>query len=79
MFVFPLQHGPGLRRPYSPASYRTLSDKKPHFVPFTKLEDPQAIRAAEFHPSGEYYAIGSNSKTLRICAYPRPHEWKLLQ
>ncbi|XP_042904545.1 WD repeat-containing protein 47 [Parasteatoda tepidariorum] len=45
--------------------------KKPHFVIVTRLEDAQAIRTAEFHPSGQLYAIGSNSKTLRICAYPK--------
>ncbi|XP_054719463.1 WD repeat-containing protein 47-like [Uloborus diversus] len=45
--------------------------KKPHFIMVTRLEDAQAIRAAEFHPSGQLYAIGSNSKTLRICAYPK--------
>lgn len=46
-------------------------NKKPHFITVTRLEDAQAIRAAEFHPSGQLYAIGSNSKTLRICAYPK--------
>lgn len=30
----------------------------------------QAIRAIDVHPSGDYFAVGSNSKTLRICAYP---------
>ncbi|CAL1289418.1 unnamed protein product [Larinioides sclopetarius] len=44
---------------------------KPHFIPVTRLEDAQAIRTGEFHPSGQLYAIGSNSKTLRICAYPK--------
>ncbi|CAG9857558.1 unnamed protein product [Phyllotreta striolata] len=44
------------------------------FVPVTTLEDAQAIRCAEFHPSGELYAVGSNSKTLRICAHPKLNE-----
>lgn len=35
-----------------------------------QLEDTQAVRAVAFHPSGALYAIGSNSKTLRVCAYP---------
>ncbi|UYV66182.1 VARS [Cordylochernes scorpioides] len=48
--------------------------KKPHFIPVTRLEDAQAIRTGEFHPSGQFYAIGSNSKTLRICAYPKLNE-----
>ncbi|XP_069013293.1 WD repeat-containing protein 47 isoform X2 [Embiotoca jacksoni] len=40
------------------------------FVPVHSLEDTQAIRAVAFHPSGNLYAVGSNSKTLRVCAYP---------
>ncbi|XP_029929529.1 WD repeat-containing protein 47 [Myripristis murdjan] len=40
------------------------------FVPVNTLEDTQAIRAVAFHPSGTLYAVGSNSKTLRVCAYP---------
>ncbi|KAK2822318.1 hypothetical protein Q5P01_022383 [Channa striata] len=40
------------------------------FVPVHTLEDTQAIRAVAFHPSGTLYAVGSNSKTLRVCAYP---------
>lgn len=52
--------------------------KKPHFITVTRLEDAQAIRTAEFHPSGQLYAIGSNSKTLRICAYPKIAELRLV-
>uniref|UniRef100_A0A8C5BNC6 WD repeat domain 47a n=1 Tax=Gadus morhua TaxID=8049 RepID=A0A8C5BNC6_GADMO len=40
------------------------------FVPVNTLEDTQAIRAVAFHPAGGLYAVGSNSKTLRVCAYP---------
>ncbi|XP_071522644.1 WD repeat-containing protein 47 isoform X3 [Panulirus ornatus] len=46
-------------------------ESKPRFLPVTALEDVQAVRCAEFHPSGRFYAVGSNSKTLRICAYPK--------
>lgn len=46
-------------------------ENKPKFLAVTRLEDVQAIRCAEFHPSGQFYAVGSNSKTLRICAYPK--------
>ena len=42
----------------------------PRFLPVSTLEDIQAIRCAEFHPGGKLFAVGSNSKTLRICAYP---------
>nr|XP_015833142.1 PREDICTED: WD repeat-containing protein 47 isoform X2 [Tribolium castaneum] len=44
---------------------------RPRFVAVTTLEDVQAVRCAEFHPGGQLYAVGSNSKTLRICAYPK--------
>lgn len=46
----------------------------PRFAPFNQLLDTQAIRAIDFHPSGEVYAVGSNSRALRICAYPAEHE-----
>ncbi|XP_063987136.1 WD repeat-containing protein 47 isoform X5 [Diachasmimorpha longicaudata] len=50
------------------------SNGRPRFVPVTALEDVQAVRCAEFHPHGKLYAVGSNSKTLRICAYPKLHD-----
>ena len=37
------------------------------FYTVARLEDVQAIRAIAFHPSGDLFAIGSNSKTLRVC------------
>jgi hypothetical protein len=40
------------------------------FVPLCRYEDTQAIRAVAFHPSGRYFAIGTNSKQLLICKYP---------
>ncbi|XP_022643518.1 WD repeat-containing protein 47-like isoform X2 [Varroa destructor] len=47
------------------------ADERAQFIPVTTLEDAQVVRAVDFHPSGKYYAVGSNSKTLRICAYPQ--------
>ncbi|KAL4219539.1 hypothetical protein ACF0H5_022115 [Mactra antiquata] len=44
------------------------------FIPVTTLEDMQAIRTVSFHPSGDVYLIGSNTKTLRICEYPDLNE-----
>ncbi|CEF67929.1 WD40 repeat and LisH dimerisation motif domain and CTLH, C-terminal LisH motif domain and WD40/YVTN repeat-like-containing domain and WD40-repeat-containing domain-containing protein [Strongyloides ratti] len=41
-----------------------------HFIPVCKYEDSQAIRAVAFHPSGKFFAIGTNSKQLHICRYP---------
>ncbi|NXS11222.1 WDR47 protein, partial [Neodrepanis coruscans] len=43
---------------------------KKQFICINTLEDTQAVRAVAFHPSGSLYAVGSNSKTLRVCAYP---------
>ncbi|XP_032421536.1 LOW QUALITY PROTEIN: WD repeat-containing protein 47 [Xiphophorus hellerii] len=57
----------------SPGSLtRSKEGDKPNdlFVPVHTLEDTQAVRAVAFHPSGALYAVGSNSKTLRVCAYP---------
>ncbi|XP_073973232.1 WD repeat-containing protein 47 isoform X2 [Rhodnius prolixus] len=47
------------------------AENRPRFVAVTTLEDVQAVRCAEFHPHGNIYAVGSNSKTLRICSYPK--------
>ena len=41
----------------------------PRFLPICSLEDVQAIRCAEFNPNGSVFAVGSNSKVLRICQY----------
>ncbi|XP_072385106.1 WD repeat-containing protein 47 isoform X1 [Diabrotica undecimpunctata] len=48
-----------------------IESQRPKFVAVTTLEDVQAVRCAEFHPGGQLYAVGSNSKTLRICAHPK--------
>jgi WD40 repeat protein len=40
------------------------------FHPICVIEDQQAIRAVDIHPSGNYYVVGSNSKCLRVCPYP---------
>ncbi|XP_074593155.1 WD repeat-containing protein 47-like isoform X4 [Brevipalpus obovatus] len=68
-------HGPGSKS-LSSSTNTLYSDKKSHFVPLCQLDDLQAIRAAEFHPRGRLYAIGSNSKSLRICEYPKSYELK---
>ncbi|XP_055317869.1 WD repeat-containing protein 47 isoform X4 [Sitodiplosis mosellana] len=51
---------------------------RPRFVAVTTLEDVQAVRCAEFHPSGRVYSVGSNSKTFRICEYPSLSEISML-
>ncbi|OQV24381.1 WD repeat-containing protein 47 [Hypsibius exemplaris] len=40
------------------------------FIPIQTVKDTAAIRCAAFHPSGNFYAVGSNSQILRICSYP---------
>uniref|UniRef100_A0A8C4GD95 WD repeat domain 47a n=1 Tax=Dicentrarchus labrax TaxID=13489 RepID=A0A8C4GD95_DICLA len=58
-------------RTVPPPDESPVGDKtKSLFVPVHTLEDTQAVRAVAFHPSGALYAVGSNSKTLRVCAYP---------
>ncbi|KAL5107852.1 WD repeat-containing protein 47 [Taenia crassiceps] len=42
----------------------------PQYLPITVLDDTQPIRSITFHPLGTFYAVGSNSKTLRVCRFP---------
>lgn len=72
-------HGPNTSMRSNISTSSDLNGRKPQFVAVTRLEDAQAIRAAEFHPNGQLYAIGSNSKTLRICGYPKQHELRTLR
>lgn len=39
------------------------------FSPVCMLEDSQAIRAVCFHPDGRLFAVGANSKVLRVCQF----------
>lgn len=71
--------GSGFGRTPSPAAGEpdpldAAAPDVPKFAPFNRLQDSQAIRAVDFHPGGEVYAVGSNSRALRICAYPAEHE-----
>lgn len=43
------------------------SESRLQFNPVCLLEDSQAIRAVCFHPDGKLFAVGSNSKILRVC------------
>ncbi|XP_021380323.1 WD repeat-containing protein 47-like isoform X2 [Mizuhopecten yessoensis] len=60
-----LDASPGMASP-KPTSVMN----RPKFVAVTSMEDAQAIRTVAFHPSGELFAVGSNSKVLRVCAFP---------
>ncbi|XP_046977626.1 WD repeat-containing protein 47 isoform X2 [Vanessa cardui] len=55
----------------TPVAVPEVNGSRPTFKPVTVLEDLQAVRCAEFHPNGKLYAVGSNTKTLRICTYPK--------
>ena len=63
----PISNNPKIR-----AIHESLEDvtRSPTFIPLASLEDVQAIRAIDVHPTGRYFAVGSNSKMLRVCAYP---------
>ena len=50
---------------------------KPQFIPVASLEDAQAIRTVTFHPAGNLFAVGSNSKVLRICEFPNISDLRL--
>lgn len=65
----------GARSP-SPSQLDEYGDQlvRPQFAAYNQLADSQAVRAVDFHPNGEVYAVGSNSRALRICAYPADHE-----
>lgn len=41
-----------------------------------RYEDSQAIRAVAFHPSGRFFALGTNSKQLLVCKYPDLRNFK---
>lgn len=32
------------------------------------IEDVKPIRSLVFHPAGEFFAVGTNSKKIKICA-----------
>ncbi|XP_046865734.1 WD repeat-containing protein 47 isoform X2 [Drosophila willistoni] len=57
---------------FQTVDYLPLGDvERPQFEAVTTLCDSQAIRSVDFHPDGKLYAVGSNSKTFRICQYPQ--------
>ncbi|XP_070377050.1 WD repeat-containing protein 47 isoform X2 [Dermacentor albipictus] len=68
--TYSANHGNQNQQQQQQAAHATDEPRKPKFVQVTNLEDAQVVRACDFHPSGQFYAVGSNSKTLRICGYP---------
>lgn len=66
-------HSFNTQRPLNEATkFDSLEDitKAASFHAVTTIEDQQAIRAVDIHPSGNYYVVGSNSKCLRVLPYP---------
>lgn len=49
-----------------------LSRHESAFRPALAVYDESAIRCAKFHPSGDYFAVGSNSRLLRVCQVAPP-------
>ena len=39
-----------------------------------KVVDPLAIRCGDFHPSGQLFAVGTNSKAVHLCRYKTEEE-----
>lgn len=58
--------------------YVNVFTQVPKFVELVRIEDPQVIRTAAFHPDGQLFAVGSNSKVLRVCHFPSPTEIRKL-
>lgn len=40
------------------------------YTPIQQVRDEVPIRATCFHPSGEAYIVGTNSRAVKICKYP---------
>lgn len=52
----------------------TLNDAIPKYRPFCQVEDTRPIRATCFHPDGEVFVVGTNSRLIHICMYPTREE-----
>lgn len=72
--------GPNLTQESSPASQPIQADHMREVVqeykPLHRVDDELPIRAVKFHPLGDVYAIGSNTKALRLFAYPTEEQFK---
>lgn len=47
---------------------QSLYGTGPSFKPVASVDDVQAVRSISFSPRGDFFAVGSNSRTLRICS-----------
>ncbi|KAI6225632.1 hypothetical protein M3Y95_00717700 [Aphelenchoides besseyi] len=55
--------------PIQPLPVPSTQSLPVQFVPLCRYEDENAVRTVAFHPSGSYFAIGTNSKQLLVCKY----------
>lgn len=49
-------------------------DSTPQYRPFYQYKDSHPVRAACFHPNGEVFAVGTNSRSLHLFMYPSQEE-----
>ncbi|KHN88653.1 WD repeat-containing protein 47 [Toxocara canis] len=56
---------------------KNTGQKTMELVDLSSYEDAQAIRAVAFHPSGRYFALGTNSKQMLVCKYPDIRRFRL--
>ena len=61
-------HRPSANTHWLRRNSRPLPDSVPVFKPVASVDDVQAVRAVSFSPTGDFFAVGSNSRTLRICS-----------
>ncbi|KFD65950.1 hypothetical protein M514_03888 [Trichuris suis] len=64
------QQSDGSANPSVSAERSKGAEGSVRFVAVNRLEDQQAIRSVAFHPSGRFYAVGTNSRQLHLCRYP---------
>uniref|UniRef100_A0A5S6QZ26 WD repeat-containing protein 47 n=1 Tax=Trichuris muris TaxID=70415 RepID=A0A5S6QZ26_TRIMR len=60
----------GSAKPSISADQPNGTEGNVRFVAVSRLEDQQAVRCVAFHPSGRFYAVGTNSRQLHLCRYP---------
>lgn len=49
-------------------------DAIPQYKPFYQVTDSHPIRATCFHPGGDVFVVGTNSKSMKIYMYPTEEE-----
>eukprot|EP00520_Triparma_pacifica_P009212 CAMPEP_0118634774 /NCGR_PEP_ID=MMETSP0785-20121206/1727_1 /TAXON_ID=91992 /ORGANISM="Bolidomonas pacifica, Strain CCMP 1866" /LENGTH=703 /DNA_ID=CAMNT_0006525773 /DNA_START=26 /DNA_END=2133 /DNA_ORIENTATION=- len=65
--VPPLKYPP--QNPEDPYGHATTSDSFSTLTCLATLQESHPIRTCSFSPSGSVFAVGTNSKALRLCSY----------